>query len=224
MPVGRYHDGRSAVLEFVARRAVTAADGRRALVAIDGVDGAGKSVFADALATWMRAQGRPVIRASADDFHHRRGVRYRRGRDSPEGFWRDSFDYETLRKELLEPLRPEGSGRYRCAAHDLMTDERLDLPWESAPHDAVLVLDGLFLHRDELVDLWDFSVLLEVPFTVSVPRMAIRDDTSPHPEHPSLVRYVQGQRLYFAACSPRDRADVVIDNADWNHPTVVSAR
>jgi uridine kinase len=47
---------------------------RRVLVAVDGVDGAGKTTFADALLALL---ARPVVRASADDFLHRREVRYR---------------------------------------------------------------------------------------------------------------------------------------------------
>lgn len=59
-------------------------------VAVDGVDGAGKTVFADQLGDVLTALGRPVIRASVDDFHRPRAERYRRGRDSPIGFWLDS--------------------------------------------------------------------------------------------------------------------------------------
>ena len=44
-------------------------------VAIDGVDGAGKTTLADALAPVVAAQGRPTIRASVDDFHHPRALR-----------------------------------------------------------------------------------------------------------------------------------------------------
>ena len=39
--------------------------------------------------------------------------------------------------------------------------------------------------------------------------------------HPSLRRYVRGQQLYLAACSPRRRADVVIDNSDVERPRIV---
>ena len=57
-------------------------------VAIDGVDGAGKTMLADALAPLIVAQGRPVIRASVDDFHNPREVRYARGKYSPsDTFW-----------------------------------------------------------------------------------------------------------------------------------------
>jgi len=61
-------------------------------VGIDGVDGAGKTTFADELAAALAPFGRPVIRAGVDGFHHPRAVRYRRGRESPEGFFRDSYD------------------------------------------------------------------------------------------------------------------------------------
>ena len=48
------------------------------LVAVDGVDGAGKTTFCDELASVLRAQGRAVVRASVDDFHHPRAIRWRR--------------------------------------------------------------------------------------------------------------------------------------------------
>ena len=139
-------------------------------VAVDGVDGSGKSVFADQLAGVLREQDRPVVRASVDDFHRPRAERYRRGRSSPSGFWLDSFDYHRLQHDLLDPLGAAGSRRHRTAVHDLGTDQDLDLPWVIAPPGVVLVLDRLFLHRDELHGLWELSVFLDVPFDVTAAR------------------------------------------------------
>ncbi len=48
-------------------------------VGIDGVDGAGKSMFGDELAQVLSAAGRRVIRASVDGFHNPRAIRYRPG-------------------------------------------------------------------------------------------------------------------------------------------------
>lgn len=67
-------------------------DGRQ-LLAVDGVDGAGKTTFADQLATMVE---RPVVRASCDAFHNDAFHRYRLGRESPEGFYLDSFNYDAL--------------------------------------------------------------------------------------------------------------------------------
>jgi uridine kinase len=47
---------------------------------------------------------RPVIRASIDAFHNPRAIRYRRGRESPAGFYLDSFDLEALISRLLSPF------------------------------------------------------------------------------------------------------------------------
>jgi uridine kinase len=210
---------RRSVLDAAAARMTGA---RR--VGIDGVDGAGKTVFADELAEVLRASGQLVVRVSADGFHHPRAVRYRRGRDSPQGFWLDSYDLDRLRHDVLDPFGPGGSGRYRDAAHDVESDAAMNVAWRNAPEGAVLVLDGLFLHRDELVDAWDVSIFLDVPFAVSVPRVARRDGTEPDPTHPSVTRYVQGNKRYFAACAPWDRATVVVDNSDLAHPHITALR
>jgi uridine kinase len=127
-------------------------------IAVDGVDGSGKTSFADRIAVAVRERGRPVVRISLDDFHHVRAVRYRRGRGSPDGFWQDSYNYPRFRRDVLDPLGPGGGRRYRPAAHDVETDAVLDPEPRIAPPASVLIVDGLFLHRDELVEAWDLSV------------------------------------------------------------------
>lgn len=76
------------LLDAIAAK-IAAGAARR--VGIDGVDGAGKTIFADELAVALRGFGRPAVRVSLDGFHNPRHVRYRGGRSSPEGFWLDSY-------------------------------------------------------------------------------------------------------------------------------------
>jgi uridine kinase len=191
------------------------------LVAVDGVDAAGKTTFADALAMTMRTTGRPTIRISLDDFHNSRAVRHRRGRHSPQGFWLDSYNYERFNSHVLGPLGPGGSRRYRPRAHDLRTDADILMADRHAPPGCVVIIDGLFLHRDELHGHWDFSVFLDVPFEVTSGRMAARDAMPSDPDHPGMQRYVEGQRLYLQQCDPRSRASIVIDNTHPDEPRVV---
>ena len=193
-------------------------------VAVDGVDGAGKTVFADELAAELDARGRRVLRISVDDWHQVRALRYARGRTSAEGFWLDSYDYARLRTEVLEPLGPGGSRAYRARGHDLETDEVLTGPVSQAPAGAVVVVDGLFLQRAELEGCFDFAIWLDVPFEETAARMAGRDGTSADPEDPSMHRYVAAQRRYFALRSPWNRADLVVDNTDLAAPFVVTGR
>ncbi|AEE45245.1 uridine kinase [Cellulomonas fimi] len=213
---------RASVLAALAARVPPAA-GRPVLVGVDGVDGAGKTVLADELATVLRAQGRTVVRASVDGFHRPRAERYARGRSSPEGFYLDSYDLDALRRELLEPFAAGGSRRYRTAVRDVATDRVLDGAPATAPDDAVLLVDGIFLHRPELAPWWDVSVFLDVPFAVTYARMAVRDGCPADPEDPANTRYREGQRRYLRSVDPARRATVVVDNADPAAPVLVRA-
>ncbi len=78
---------RAEVLRTVADRILAAPATRVVRVGIDGVDGAGKTVFGDELAQVLEKAGRPIIRASVDCFHHPRSLRYRLGRHSPHGYF-----------------------------------------------------------------------------------------------------------------------------------------
>jgi uridine kinase len=213
---------RAQVLERVADAVLTLPDDRVRRVGIDGVDGAGKTVFADELAATLRARDVEVIRASGDGFHHPREIRYRRGRHSPEGFYLDSFDLTQLRGLLLDPLGPGGDRRYVRAVWDVARDAPVHSDVEVARDGQVLVLDGLFLHRPELVEVWDLSVFLRVGFATSVARLAHRDGSHPDPEHPANRRYVEGQRHYLATCAPASRARFVVDNTDPACPQILS--
>lgn len=190
-------------------------------VGIDGVDGAGKTHFADELGRELARRGRPVIRASVDGFHNPRNHRYRQGRDSPRGFFEDSYDYPAMRELLLDPLASSGMGRYCSAAFDLTRDAAVPPAYATAPADSVLIVDGIFLHREELRDYWHFSIWLETTFDVSVARMAARDGSSPDPMDAVNARYIEGQRLYISLCHPQSQATVAVNNDDLTNPFIV---
>ena len=190
-------------------------------VAIDGPDGAGKTTLADELAELLAGK-RPVIRAGIDGFHNPRELRYRRGPDSPEGYFLDSFDYEALRALLLDPLGPGGSRRYRRALFDYRADEKVAAPEEEASDDSILLFDGVFLLRPELRVFWDFSIFVRAGFDETLRRAEERDRElmggAQAVRERYRKRYIPGQELYFRRCAPQDVADVVIDNTDVSQP------
>ena len=195
-------------------------------VAIDGVDGSGKTTLADELVEPIRCHGREVIRASVDSFHKPRAVRHERGPDSPEGYFLDSFDYAALKRELLEPLGRNGSGRFRAAVFDYRSDRAVDSPPRVARRDAILLFDGVFLSNPELEGCWDLTIWLDVPFEVTVERAVARDSRDGGDAAITRgkyeCRYVPGQRLYLTRCRPHERADIVVDNTALDRPRVIS--
>lgn len=215
--------GRRAVLTAVVSVIPRPEDLRRnVFVGIDGVDGSGKTVFADEIAELL-APRHPTVRISIDGFHRRRTERYRRGRHSPQGFFLDSYDYAAFDRHVIAPLRA-GHRPYLTASHDLDSDELLDGPVRHLAAPSVIVVDGIFLHRRELRAVWDFSVFLRVDFAVSAARMARRDGSDPAPEAASNRRYVEGQRMYLREDDPERHAAVIVENDDLRAPRIAGPR
>jgi uridine kinase len=150
-------------------------------VAVDGVDAAGKTTLADELVARLPS----CVRICADSFLRPPAERHRRGRDSPEGYYLDSFDYERLRKAVLGEPRST-------------------------------VVDGIFLLRPELNDLWDFRIFLHVELEEALRRGVARD--GPQTERLYRKRYLPAQRAYLDGVRPAKLADVVFDNADPRRP------
>ena len=195
----------------------------RAVIAVDGLDGAGKTRFADALAAQLGIGHRAVFRASIDDFHWPRARRYARGRDSAEGFYRDSFDYETFKRVLIEPFRTGWIGSFVLKAFDLKRDAPFEPVWSSGPKDAILVVDGIFLNRPELKGLWNYSIWLDVEPGTAAGRVVARDAEAFEHDMANPERYAGGQQLYLAEANPRAAASAIIDNNDFDHPKRIFA-
>ena len=202
-------------------RAVPEPAGHPVRVAIDGMTGVGKTTLRAELAAALRDAGREVVEGSGDDFHHQREHRYRQGRRSARGYYEDAYDYHALAAKLLTPLGPGGDRRVRLRHHDLETDAILgDEPTVALTPGTTLVVDGSFLMRPEVADLWDFVVLVEATREVSVARQAARDGSSEDPSDPYYDRYLDGYDLYVAQCNPHSRAHVIVDNSDLEHPVL----
>jgi uridine kinase len=191
-------------------------------VAIDGVDASGKTCLAEELAQALRELGCPIIRASIDGFHQPRAVRYQRGPDSPAGYFLDSYDLPALIEQLLQPLGPGGSRLYRTAIFDYRLDAPLPSEALLAPQDAILLLDGIFLLRAELLPYWDLRIFVAAQFDQTL-RRALRRDASLFGSEEEVVRryqarYIPAQRLYLSQYCPTKQADWLVDNNDFDAP------
>jgi uridine kinase len=191
-------------------------------VGVDGVDASGKTTLADELVEPLRRLGHEVIRASIDGFHNPRRIRYRQGRHSPRGYYEDSFDHDAIVTDLLLALGPGGDLRYRSARFDHRTDSPVDAPWRQARCDAILVFEGVFLHRPELCRHWNFTVFVDADCAVTLARARRRDvdlfGDADGVEEAYRRRYIPGQHLYLNAVRPMEKASVVVHNNDFRTP------
>ena len=100
--------------------------------AVDGIDCAGKTTFADRLGELLGAN-----RVSVDDFLRPPEERYARGELSGEGYYRDSHDHARFRAAVVgagEPLVTDGIFLQRPELDDLW-DVRI---WLDVPFDVAL--------------------------------------------------------------------------------------
>jgi uridine kinase len=225
MAVGEHLD-RAGLLVRLARLLYSVDVAHPLRVAIDGPDAAGKTTLADELAVVLRDdRDREVIRASIDGFHRPRVERYRQGRDSPAGYYEDTFDYTALRTSLLDPFGPDGSREYLTAAFDFRTDKPLVEPLARASERSILLVDGVFLLRPNLQEAWDFTIFISVSFEETLRRATTRDldlfGTADEVERRYRTRYIPGQELYFARARPDETADAVVLNDDVAAPMLV---
>lgn len=148
--------------------------------------------------------------------------RYRRGAESPEGYFLDSFDHDAIHANLLAPLGPGGTRRYRTTAFDHQADQAVQAPQLVAPRRAVLIFDGVFLLRPELNGSWDFRIFVAVDFEITLARAVERDRSLLGGPAAAELRYrrrnLPAQPIYLQAVRPLEFADAVIDNSDPSRP------
>ncbi|MBZ5676996.1 MAG: uridine kinase [Acidobacteriia bacterium] len=207
--------------EIVARKR----EGRPLKVGIDGRCAAGKTMLADELGQVLKIRkGLEILRPSVDGFHHPRERRYRQGEYSSKGYFEDAFDYESIRRSLLEPL----SGQvFPVMCREVTFDYRADLPVDAPPvivgANCILLFEGLFLFRREINAYWDYRVLLDIDPDTALSRALVRDSVDPPDvtRRKYALRYEPAWQIYENEQDPEARADVVIDNREINSPLIL---
>jgi uridine kinase len=167
-------------------------------IGVDGVDGAGKTSLAEEIAQLLTKRARPCVRVSLDFFERPPAERHARGELSAEGYYLDSFDVERLRAHVLSI---------------------------GGPPELVVVVDGVFLQRPELADLWDATVWVEADLEVAAGRAFERDlpriDSLDQERERYRCRYLPAQRRYVEEQRPRERATFVLLNTGLDKPELV---
>lgn len=199
------------------------------LVAVNGKDAAGKTVFAANLTERLRqTTERPVVHVSFDGFLNHSSIRNAPFEHEGRGSYEHAFNYQAFVDYFLAPLSRKDSWSYVAKVYDLQSDQTLEPEPRSARGDTIFVVDGLFLLREELRPYWDTTILLDVDTDTLVDRGVARDaglfGGVDKTRTRYLTRYMPSQEIYFSEQHPLDYADIVIDNNDPQHPHIRSSR
>ncbi|MFC5942839.1 uridine kinase [Micromonospora harpali] len=192
----------------LTERLVAAEPPGRLRVAVDGAPAARPVERAAALVDPLRALGRPVLHVRAADFLRPASVRLEFGRTNPDAYYEGWVDEPGLRREVLDPAGPGGSGRILPSLWDPRTDRASRAGYVTLPpHGVVLVSGALLLGGGLPVDL---AVHLEL----SPAALARRTDPALRWTLPAFARYAE-------EVAPAGFADVVVRIDDPRRPALV---
>ncbi|MBQ0994628.1 uridine kinase [Micromonospora sp. H61] len=196
-------------LADAATRAASAAAGpARLRVAVDGAPAAGADELAAALVDPLRAQGHPVLHVRATDFLRPASLRCELGRTNPDSFYEAWVDEAGLRREVLDPAGPGGSGRLLPSLWDVDADRASRARYVDLAPGGVVVVSGSLLLGGGLP--FDVTVHLELS------PAALRRRTEPAQRWtlPAFDRYAE-------EVVPASFADVVVRVGDPRRPALV---
>ncbi|OLR94212.1 nucleoside/nucleotide kinase family protein [Actinokineospora bangkokensis] len=112
---------------------------------VDGAPPAGTGDLAAALVEPLRVLGHPVLRVRAADFLRPASLRFEHGKQDPDARLDLWLDEGALRREVLDPLDPGGTGRVLPSLWDAAADRATRADYAVLPPGGVLVLDGELL-------------------------------------------------------------------------------
>lgn len=194
-------------------------------VSVDGFAAAGKTSLARELELKIQETGRPVLNISVDGFHNTKEIRYQKGSMSPQGYYDDSFNYKAIVENVLIPLSPNGNRKFKPVIFDFRTNSHIEVPFQSATNDTILLFEGLFLQRPELKNYWNLNIFVQTDHNVSLSR-AIKRDLELF-KTPEVVtdkyenRYIPGHKIYQREEQPEGNSDILVINNDIENPELI---
>ncbi|WP_088292153.1 AAA family ATPase [Bacillus mycoides] len=194
-------------------------------VGVNGITASGKTTFANELAEEMKNRGVQVTRASIDDFHNPRMIRYAQGKESARGYYEDAHDYTAFKERLLKPLGPNGNLQYETISHNLITDMPVhNTPLVASPN-MVLIVDGTFLLKKKIEYLFDYKIFVDTDFEIARNRGAERETEAfgsyEEAEKMFINRYHAACKMYIDEHNPKECANVIFQNSNFDDPVVV---
>ncbi|PEC85423.1 uridine kinase [Bacillus cereus] len=194
-------------------------------VGVSGITASGKTTFANELAEEIKQRGLPVTRASIDNFHNPKVIRYAQGKESARGYYEDAHDYTAFKERLLKPLGLNGNLQYETISHNLITDIPVyNTPIFAQPN-MVLIVDGTFLLKKDIEYLFDYKIFVDTDFEIARKRGAKRETEAfgsyEEAEKMFLSRYHAACKMYIDEHNPKECADVIFQNSDLGNPEVI---
>jgi uridine kinase len=176
----------------------------RFILGIDGLSRSGKTTVTKALCEKLKEQD--IIHAvfHIDDHIVERKKRYHTGRDEWFEYYFLQWDLHDIRQNFFEKLLL--AKEFDLSYYDNSTDSYFPRTIE-LPEECLIIVEGVFLQRQEWRDFFDYVVFLDCPQKKRFLRET--EETQKNLEK-FQNRYWKAEDFYLKAVSPRQKADKVL--------------
>jgi len=194
--------------------------GKPTRIAINGIEGTGKTVFAEKLTKYLNSNEMKAIQISIDGFHFNKEVKYKQGRNSAKGYYENSYDEMTFVNKVLKSTQTE-KPNYISATHDLDTDEYLNLKPIEISNETITITDGAYLFKPNYIHHWDLKIYLKTDFESAMKRGIERDKENlggfEATKEKFEQRYHKASKIYLIENKPEGKADIIFNNSDFEN-------
>ncbi len=181
------------------------------IIGIDGLGGAGKSTISEEL---LRQYGREfhIVVLHIDDFIHPKAVRYHDGYAEWKCYYDLQWRYDYLLHEIIQPVKRGEYFHKKIERYDKENDTYI-LKETEIPVGSLVVIEGVFLQREELRGVFDYMIYMDVPEETRLDRVLKRDGyigNAQEIRNKYNNRYFPAEHYYVEKYQPAQHADFVI--------------
>lgn len=178
----------------------------RLVLGIDGLSRSGKTTFAEELRQRLIQRQKSVFIFHIDDHIVERKKRYETGFEQWYEYYNLQWDVEFLRQHLFAKLHDaqEISLPFYNSVLDTLKSKTV-----TVPYDCIVIVEGVFLQRQEWREFFDFVIYLDCPRDKRFEREAAsaRENVEKFKK-----RYWKAEDFYLDSVRPLAKADMVISS------------
>jgi phosphoglycolate phosphatase len=192
---------------------------RPCIAGINGVDASGKTIFTKELNRYLLASGIKTLCIHLDDFHNEAEKRMS-GDNEIQSYIQNAFNLDLLEHAVLKPFCDSAYVDAELSLLDLEKNTFTEKKKFYADDKTIILLEGTLLFREPIDTYLSYRIFLDISFDEVKRRAEIRDV----PIFGEGVmqkydkKYIPIQKRYFAGEKPKEKADMIIQNKDFENP------
>ncbi len=187
-------------------------DGKTVIVGIDGLGGAGKSSISEEIYEQLSNDNIHIEVLHIDDFIHPKNIRYNDNYAEWECYYNLQWRYDYLLENVINPIKKNGKFTGLIELYD-KDEDRYEKKSVDIKEGSVVLIEGIFLQREELSQIFDYMIYIDVPESERLKRVLKRDGyigTVDDIKEKYENRYFPAERHYVNMYSPSKLADYVV--------------